>query len=140
LRHFAGKAHPHKNKKQKETSMNHQRVVQLAVICLQELDEHAGQAVSFQEISQRRGIPLPECAHVIRQLSKAGIVDLADDDQAVLRRDIEELTALEILQAMWAPAIDSPAFQFVLGHRGAAQTTQSFIASAWASRATAING
>jgi len=109
--------------------MNQQRVVQFAVMCLQELDAHAGQAVSVEEISQRRGIPLPECTHVIRQLGVAGIVELAAPDQAVLRRAIEDLTALEILQAVWTkPAMSSP-LRVWLGDKRTAAFTREYLRS-----------
>lgn len=107
--------------------MNHETVVQFAVQCLQELDAHAGEALSFKEISQRQGIPLLECTQVIRRLGHAGIVELAETGRVVLRRPVEELTALDILEAVWTHAAARPDFQLLMGNRVAIEATLAYV-------------
>jgi len=104
-----------------------QRTVQVAVMCLQELDAQAGKALSSREISQRRGISLSECTSILQRLSRAGIVELATTGLAVLRRPVEELTALDILQAVWNQTKKQSTFEMMVGHSQAVETTLAFV-------------
>ena len=95
--------------------MNPTQIVQFAVLCLTELDAHQGKAVSCEEISLRQGIPLPECIHIIRRFQHAGIVDVVMPGRVLLRRPVEELTALEIVEAVWAKEDARTPFRMLLG-------------------------
>jgi DNA-binding IscR family transcriptional regulator len=82
--------------------MKHQRLVQFAVMCLQALEVNAGTALSASEISQRQGVPLPDCIHILHQFNNAGIVQSAASGKVALTRPVADFTALEILEALWA--------------------------------------
>ena len=103
-----------------------QREVQLAVMCLQELDAQAGKGMTFREISERRNIPMADCTSVIQRLCAAGIVDLTSADRVVLKRPVDQLTALDILQAIWKQAI-SPNFQTLIGTSDALRFTVAYV-------------
>jgi len=123
--------------------MNTQQTVQYAVMCLQALDENAGKPMSLQEISQRQGVPMAECQDIVRHLSEAGIVTLAGPGRVVLLRPVEELTALEILEAVWSSSNPPPAFRMLVGgSRGARlKTTLQIVARAQSeSESDSING
>ncbi|SRR5258708_4893676 len=95
--------------------MNPKRIVQFAVLCLELLDSGVGKPMSYQEISRKLGIPLNECERVLRCLSHAGIVKFAEGSGVILLRPVEEITALEILEAVWAPEETRCAFQMLVG-------------------------
>ena len=94
--------------------MKNQRIVQLAVMCLQALNAQAGQAVSPQEISRSQGVPLEECLRILRQFNTAGIVQYAEAGKVRLVRPVEDLTALEILEALWTMDSSQPEFRMLL--------------------------
>jgi DNA-binding IscR family transcriptional regulator len=109
--------------------MNHREIVQIAVRCLAELEGRPHHSASFKEISRKQGIPLAECVRVLRQLYAAGIVTLEEAGKVTLQRSMDELTALDILQAVWAKNRIRPAFQMWVGaDRGpAAHKTLEFV-------------
>src|SRR5450755_2498912 len=65
---------------QKENAMNHQLTVQYALMCLRELEEHGHEAVSSKEISDKQGVPLPECEDILERLADSGIVRPSDHE------------------------------------------------------------
>ncbi len=93
--------------------MNSQMTVQYALMCLQELDAHNSKAISPRDISARQGIPLPECEGILHRLEEAGLIDSPENEHFALTRPIEELKALEILQALWAPQKKTTAFKIL---------------------------
>jgi DNA-binding IscR family transcriptional regulator len=93
--------------------MNSQITVQYALMCLQELDQHHSESLSPHVISARQGIPLPECEGILHRLEESGVIDGREHEQFALARPIEEINALEILQALWAPRKKAPAFQIL---------------------------
>jgi DNA-binding IscR family transcriptional regulator len=95
--------------------MNYRQRVQFAVQCLEELEAHAQRPVSFQDISQKQSIPLAECTLVVRQLADAGIVSLKENGTVALERPIDEITALELLTAVWTRDRIQPAFRMLVG-------------------------
>lgn len=97
--------------------MNSAKSVQYALMCLEALERHGSESLSAQAISREQGIPLPECQVILRCLEVAGIVVLSAQKYK-LGRSTTELTALEVLQALWtlpAPEKAVPAFQLLYG-------------------------
>jgi DNA-binding IscR family transcriptional regulator len=80
--------------------MNHEQVVQHAVLCLQALDD-AAKPLTPREISSRQGIPLPECARILRQLCEAGILLATENGRMALNGSVEEVTSMDLLEAVW---------------------------------------
>jgi DNA-binding IscR family transcriptional regulator len=112
--------------------MKHQQVVQFAVQCLQALDANQGKPLSLHALSRTQGVPYAECVSVISRLDRAGIVELAAGGSVALRRPVEDLTALEIIQAVWSFQDARPAFRMLIGaHRGIrSKVTRQFVRSA----------
>jgi DNA-binding IscR family transcriptional regulator len=95
--------------------MSNQHVVQFAVMCLQALDDGAGIAMSPQDISKAKGVPVQECQRILHRFQEAGIVQFTKTGKVSLLRPVEELTAVEILDALWALETSSPSFQMLVG-------------------------
>ena len=78
--------------------MNNSSMVQFAVACLEGLASPA----SPRDLSRSQQVPLEECLFILRQFESAGIV--RENAQGLIERtrSIEELTALEVLQALWS--------------------------------------
>jgi DNA-binding IscR family transcriptional regulator len=95
-------------------------------MCLQELDAQAGHEMTFQDISARRNIPMAECASVIERLRAAGIVELSSSKRVVLKRPVEQLTALDILHSVWT-RVSSPGSRTLIGTTTALRTTMAYL-------------
>ncbi len=93
--------------------MNSPLRVQYALMCLQELDQHHSEALAPQEISARQGIPLPECEGILHRLQEAGVIECPGQERFALSRPIEDVKALEIMQALSAPKQKDPAFKIL---------------------------
>src|SRR4051812_17898483 len=105
--------------------MDPRQSVQIALLCLKGLDQAAHQQTTVKDLSREQGLSLPLCITTMTRLSEAGIVELFKDGSLRLCRPLDEVTALEILQALWAPAKREPAFRLLLGKnaQGALQKT-----------------
>ena len=121
--------------------MNHRQLVQFAAMCIAELDEQGGRSLSLQQLSRNQGIPFPVCRKIIRRLDLAGIVKVTDG-KIVLLRSAEEMTALDVLEAIWSSKEALPAFRMVVGGQGVKmRTTLDYIRRAQLNRAEeSING
>ena len=105
--------------------------VQYALMCLQELNQRHSEALSPQDISARQGIPLPECEEILHRLEEAGFVDSPEKRHFALLRPLEELKALEVLQALWAPRKSATAFKMLFqSGRPALRKTLEAVSSA----------
>jgi hypothetical protein len=78
--------------------MNHSVMVRYAVACLEGLES----PVALRDLSQTQHVPLEDCQHIVRQFESAGIV--RENERGLIERtcSIEDLTALQILQALWS--------------------------------------
>ena len=104
---------------------------QYALMCLQELNQCHSEALSPLDISARQGIPLPECEEILHRLEEAGLVDCPEAKHFALSRPVEELKALEILQALWAPQKKAAAFKMLFeSERPALRKTLEAVSSA----------
>jgi DNA-binding IscR family transcriptional regulator len=111
--------------------MNNRMTVQYALLCLQELDQHHSEALAPHVISARQGIPLPECEGILHRLEEAGLIDSPENEHFALTRPIEELKALEILQALCVPQKKAPAFRILYqSERPALRKTLEAVSSA----------
>jgi DNA-binding IscR family transcriptional regulator len=108
--------------------MNHLQDVQYALMCLDELGHHAHRPIAASEVGRRQGVPWPDCLSILRRLGQAGIVAWADRDQVILNRSSEDVTALELLQALWTPEQPRREFRMTWGGRRTARTVLGFIA------------
>lgn len=120
--------------------MNPQKLARYAALCVEELDAHSGNPLSVQDISLRKGIPLSECKSVFHALSQAGIIRLVAAEHAVLLR--QDVTALELVQAVWAKASAQQDFQMLFGghHGKTMQTTWTYLMHSQPSSEEALNG
>jgi DNA-binding IscR family transcriptional regulator len=91
--------------------MENKLTVQYAVQCIEELANDPAGRLSLSDISQRRGIPEDDCRDILDRLEKAGILSIDDRHRFELSRPIEEITSLEVLQALWTERAKFPAFQ-----------------------------
>ena len=94
--------------------MKNQQFVQYAVLCLQALDANGGRPLSVQDLSHSQGVPFATCVRLINRLSDVGIVEVTSDG-VTLRRPVEDLTALEIVQAIWSDKEKSTGFRMLVG-------------------------
>src|SRR5665213_682557 len=87
------------NKTRRHHMNNNSVMVHYAVACLEGLHSPA----TPRDLSRSQRVPLEECLHILRQLESAGIV--RENAQGLIERtcSIEELTALQVLQALWSP-------------------------------------
>lgn len=111
--------------------MKSQQLMQYAVLCLQALDANEGKPLSLLDLSHTQGVPFPTCVRLIHRLNKAGIVEVSGG-AVILRRPVEELTALEIVQAVWsAPEQQDRVRILVGGTRGLrSEITWSYLRAA----------
>jgi DNA-binding IscR family transcriptional regulator len=93
--------------------MNNRTLIQYAVMCLQELDQHTHQFLSSRDISKNQGIPRTDCDAVLQRLALAGLIESAEAGQFSLRTPIEDLKALDIIQAVSTPVTVQPAFKLL---------------------------
>ena len=119
------------------------QTVQIALLCLETLEQLTPHAMSPQDLSRRQGLPLPECLGILRRLSNAGIVEMRDERHVRLCRPVEELTVLDVLQALWSPEVRTGTFQMFVGgnRRIALRKTLEFVRRDQASDAdSTVNG
>src|SRR6266581_9375703 len=83
-------------------------------MCLRELDESSSQFLASLEISRRAGIPLAECEAVLDRLARAGLLKAHGRKRYALLCPVEDMTALDILCALWAPKKFLPAFNLLV--------------------------
>jgi DNA-binding IscR family transcriptional regulator len=100
--------------------MNKNLNVQLALMCLQELDRGSSQFQSPAEISRNAGVPLADCQAVLGRLADAGLIERQGDAYALFV-PVEDLKVFDILNALSARKESRPAFRWLFG---AAQTSQ----------------
>jgi DNA-binding IscR family transcriptional regulator len=87
-------------------------LVQYAVACLQGLDHPC----STRDLSRHQGIPIEECSFILGQFESAGILKKQTNGCWAVARELEDLTVLEVLKALWAPR-RAPEFRLLYGQR-----------------------
>jgi len=95
--------------------MNNQQSVQQALMCLEALEAHSAESLSSQDISRLQGVPHAQCVVILTRLEAGGIVRCIGPDAYRLERPLGEMTAFEILEALWAPVEKQPVFQLLFG-------------------------
>ena len=95
--------------------MNVRENVQFALMCIQELDHRAETPLLPLEISRLQGVPLEDCLAILKRLHVAGVVRSSPEGRFALVRPAGELTALEVLQALWTPLEEKPIFRMMVG-------------------------
>jgi DNA-binding IscR family transcriptional regulator len=96
--------------------MENKLTIQYALQCIEELANEPLGRLSLQDLSRRRGIPTDVCRDVLRRLEEAGILSADDQRRFGLIRPIEEITSLEILEALWTERLHLPAFKVLYQH------------------------
>jgi DNA-binding IscR family transcriptional regulator len=94
--------------------MNYRQRVQYALLCLRELDSREGDFASLLDISRAQGIPLADCREVFKHLAQAGIVNFSESNQISLQRAMDEVTALDLMQAIAQPLRVLPTFRMLV--------------------------
>jgi DNA-binding IscR family transcriptional regulator len=113
-----------------EFHMKTQANVQHALMCLEALAV-ADQPLSVEEISRHQGVPFDECRDLLDRMTQAGFVQETEEGYALVC-EVESLTALDVLQALWYPPRHDPEFQLWIGaeKRVATHVTLQAIAAA----------
>ena len=78
--------------------MNQSRMVHYAVACLEGLDI----PMAPRDLSRSQKVPFEDCLHILQQFEAAGLVRKNAQGLIERRCSIEEVTALDVLQALWA--------------------------------------
>jgi len=104
--------------------MNDQQAVANALRCLQIIKEHPAES---HEISQATGLPFTTCAQLLQRMHHAGLIDINDEGRFLLERPIDELSPLDILDAVWETFIDALPLRMLFGP---AERTQRAVAVA----------
>ena len=95
--------------------MNQSRMVHYAVACLEGLDI----PLAPRDLSRSQKVPFEDCLHILEQFEAAGLVRKNAKGLVERNCSIEELTALEVLQALWrAPSCPNGARTRPLVDRG----------------------
>lgn len=112
--------------------MNNLQTVRYALMCLQELDNWHNRPCSPLGVSRRNGVPLEECVAVLEKLGTAGLIEVDDEGNYILRCPLGDLPAFDILTALAAPIPKVTRFKMRVGadHGLAARVTLRAIA--WA--------
>lgn len=92
--------------------MNNAHDVQQALMCLEALDEQAG--LTAFDISRRQGIDLSQCETLLSHLADGGLL-LAHEGGYRLAKPLQDIAALEVLQAVWSPPRRNTPFQLLFG-------------------------
>jgi hypothetical protein len=90
--------------------MSPSHMVHYAVACLEGLNI----PLAPRDLSLSQRVPLEDCMYILRQFEVAGLV--RENAQGVFERtcSIEQLTALDVLQALWR-APSGPSFRMLYG-------------------------
>ena len=108
--------------------MNTSHMVHHAVACLEGLDR----PLSPRDLSRAQNVPLEECLHILRQFEAAGLVRENADGAYERLCAIEEITALEVLQALWqAPSRGAARVLYGNGFRADQVNRLAARAGAW---------
>jgi DNA-binding IscR family transcriptional regulator len=92
--------------------MNDQQAVANALRCLQVLDQHPAQS---HEISAATSLPLSTCTRLLERLQSAGLISANTEGRFLLARPIDELSPLDILDAIWETVLDMLPVQMLFG-------------------------
>jgi hypothetical protein len=108
--------------------MNQSHMVHYAVACLEGLEF----PTTPRDLSRSQRIPLEECRHILRQFEAAGLVRESGDECYERTCSVEQVTALEVLQALWS-AVSRKAIRMLFGHRFEADQTTRLVShtSVW---------
>ena len=78
--------------------MDNSVMVHYAVACLEGLET----PLAPRDLSRSQDVPLEECLQILRQFEAAGLVRENALGTFERTRSIEQVTALEVLQALWS--------------------------------------
>jgi DNA-binding IclR family transcriptional regulator len=87
--------------------MNHTQDIHDATACLRQF-QSSPEGCSADEIAMAEGIPLERCSALLERLERAAVIQLTDRPAGRFRLS-EDVTALHVLHAVWAPQL--PAVQ-----------------------------
>lgn len=107
--------------------MENRQTVQFALQCLEKLEETANRTLSAHDISRAQGVPENECVDLLRRLTRAGILEECGEGKMRLQRPLEEFTALDILQALWAKETKKSTFRMLAGDSTASRLTVEYV-------------
>lgn len=108
--------------------MNHTQTMQDAAACLKQF-QHCPTGRSAQDIASAEGIPVARCSTILDRLAQAQLIHAVDEGRFRLSGDV---TALDVLNAVWtAPA--APDFHMLFGtRRGSAKLVRQLSRREWA--------
>jgi DNA-binding IscR family transcriptional regulator len=112
--------------------MENKLTVQYAVQCIEELANDSLGRLSVLELSRRRGIPMDACRNILRRLEEAGILTIDERDRYGLLRSVEDITSLDVLQALWTDRPQHPAFKVL--YQRPAKALKTTLHAVWAAQ------
>jgi DNA-binding IscR family transcriptional regulator len=111
--------------------MNSQLNVQYAVACLKQLGDSQASGMRGADLGRLCGVPSDVLPDLLERLCQAGLVSVTEEGLYRLTRALEELTALEVLQAVWTePKKQTPFRLLYQAARGATRKTLEAVAFA----------
>src|SRR5690349_3772086 len=93
----------------RRTIMSNSQTVEFGLLCLQALDQTP--AMTLEDICRDIGVSALNCRQVLDAFESAGIVSQDDNGRYQLEQEIENLTAVEVLEALWYAPVKLPAFR-----------------------------
>ena len=78
--------------------MNQSQMVHYAVACLEGLDI----PMAPRDLSRSQNVPYGDCLHILQQFEGAGLVRKNDRGTFERACSVEQVTSLEVLQALWS--------------------------------------
>src|SRR5882724_4107140 len=112
---------PSSTSNEKETHMNKSHMVHYAVACLEGLEF----PTTPRDLSRSQRVPLEECLHILQQFEAAGLVRESGDECYKRTCSVEQVTALQVLQALWSVP-QSKALRMLFGNGFEADQTTRF--------------
>jgi DNA-binding Lrp family transcriptional regulator len=103
--------------------------VQFAAVCLDRLRDTPQATDAMNALAREQGISPAMCAQVVARLEAAGLIVRTQADVWEIKN--AEVTALEVLQALWGPALP-PEFRAMYGtRRGSSRHTKVWSKQQW---------
>ena len=79
--------------------MHPSHMAHYAVACLEGLER----PLTPQALSREQNVPIGDCLHILRRFEAAGLVQQNAEGAFERTCSIEQITAFEVLQALWYP-------------------------------------
>ena len=106
---------------------NQTQDIQIATACIRQF-QSSPVGCSAMDIAAAEGLPVEQCEILLERLEEARIIESVDTPDGARFCLVEDVTALDVLNAVWAQGA-TPAFQRLYGSSG---DVASWIRGQWA--------